>query len=151
MVLLGGRSWGLLLVRCVFVLPPFFRLMASIEQLLNERSPAELAQEATFSHTYAASEPDFVDLSSLMEVSVLELRIEVPLELVVNTIQKMVRASFSLSSSATQRPLQNLRQILFTQRGKLMGLITKSDIVDLLTVHLPHRAALADFVENRRG
>ena len=32
-----------------------------------------------------------------------------------------------------------------------MGLITKSDIVDLLTVHLPHRAALADFVENRRG
>lgn len=110
------------------------KLRLALEQLLNERSPAELAQEATFSHTYAASEPDFVDLSSLMEVSVLELRIEVPLELVVNTIQKM-----------------NLRQILFTQRGKLMGLITKSDIVDLLTVHLPHRAALADFVENRRG
>ena len=58
---------------------------------------------------------------------------------------------FSLSLSAAQRALQNLRQILFTQRGKLMGLITKSDIVDLLTVHLPHRAALADFVENRRG
>ena len=47
--------------------------------------------------------------------------------------------------------LQNLRQILFTQRGKLMGLVTKSDIVDLLTAHLPHRAALADFVESRRG
>jgi len=110
------------------------KLRLALEQLLSERSLTELARECTFSHTYAASDPGLIDLSSLMEVSVLELRTEVPLELVVNTMQKM-----------------NLRQIIFTQRGKLMGLITKSDIVDLLTVHLPHRAALADFVENRRG
>jgi len=110
------------------------KLGLALEHLLSERSPIELARECTFSHTYAVSNPDLIDLSSLMEVSVLELRTEVPLELVVNTIQKM-----------------NLRQILFTRRGKLMGLITKSDIVDLLTVHLRHRAALDDFVENRRG
>lgn len=89
-----------------------------------------------------------------MEVSVLELRTEVPLELVVNTIQKMVSLSplliFRLLSKVCNS-IQNLRQIVFTRGGKLMGLITKSDIVDLLTVHLPHRAALADFVENRRG
>jgi len=51
----------------------------------------------------------------------------------------------------THNLLKNLQQILFTQEGKLMGLITKSDIVDLLTAHLPHKAALADFVENQRG
>lgn len=130
-------------------------LTVPIEQLLNDRSPPELARECTFSRTYAASEPNFVDLSSLMEVSVLELRTEVPLELVVNMIHKMVRAYpsplFPWPLNETYDSLQNLRQILFTQRGKLMGLITKSDIVDLLTVHLPHRAALADFVEGRRG
>lgn len=130
-------------------------LTVPVEQLLNDRSPAELARECTFSRTYAASEPDSIDLSSLMEVSVLELRTEVPLELVVNMIHKMVRKSLP---PIVPRPLnetcnfpQNLRQILFTQRGKFMGLITKSDIVDLLTVHLSHRAALADSVESRRG
>ena len=87
-----------------------------------------------------------------MEVSVLELRTEVPLELVVNTIQRMVgRLPPPFILRPLNHTLQNLRQILFTQRGKLMGLITKSDIVDLLTVHLPHRAALAGSVENRRG
>ena len=127
-------------------------LTMSVEQLLGERSPAELAQECSFSSTHAASEPGFIDLSSLMEVSVLELRTEVPLELVVNMIQKMV-CLFPLVAQLNKAPnsLQNVQQILFTQQGKLMGLITKSDIVDLLTAHLPHRAALADFVEGRRG
>ena len=71
-------------------------LTKSAEQLLSERSPTELARECTFSRTYAASEPEFIDLSSLMEASVLELRTEVPLELVVNTIHKMVYVSFLL-------------------------------------------------------
>ena len=134
--------------------PPLLKSHGPIEQLLNERSPTELARACTFSHAYAISEPELTDLSSLLEVSVLELRTEVPLELVVNTIRRMVRviSPFHLSTVyETCDSVQNLGQILFTQRGKLMGLITKSDIVDLLTVHLPHRAALADFVENRRG
>lgn len=65
-------------------------LTAPLEQLLTDRSPTELARECTFSHTYATSEPEFIDLSSLMEVSVIELRTEAPLELVVNMFHKMV-------------------------------------------------------------
>ena len=71
-------------------------LTVSVEQLLSDRSPTELTRECTFSRTYAASEPNFIDLSSVMEVSVLELRTEVPLELVVNMIHKMVRLFFLL-------------------------------------------------------
>lgn len=67
-----------------------------VEQLRDDGSPTELARECTFSHTHAASEPDLINLSSLMEVSVLELRTEVPLELVVNMIHKMVRAFFPI-------------------------------------------------------
>ena len=73
------------------VLVSLWNLTALLEQLLNDRSPTELARECTFSRTYAASEPEFIDLSSLMEVSVLELRTEAPLELVVNMFHKMVR------------------------------------------------------------
>jgi len=73
--------------------PCLLALTVCVEQLLSERSPGELAKECTFSRTGATSEPDLIDLSSLLEVSVLELRTEVPLELVVNTIHKMVRAS----------------------------------------------------------
>jgi len=77
-------------------------LTVPVEQLKGNRSPAELAQECTFSSTYAASEPDTIDLSSLMEVSVLELQTEVPLELVVNMIQKMVCDSFLHYPSTAQ-------------------------------------------------
>ena len=68
----------------------FLMLTVPVEQLLGERSPTELAQECTFSSAHATLEPGLINLSSLMEVSVLELRTEVPLELVVNMIQKMV-------------------------------------------------------------
>ena len=85
------------------LIPPLLELTDPTEQLLSERSPTELARECTFSHACAASDPDLIDLSSLMEVSVLELRTEVPLELVVNTIQKMVRPlPFSFSEHSTR-------------------------------------------------
>ena len=38
---------------------------------------------------------------------------------------------------------QNTRQIIFTDKGKLAGMVTKRDIVTLLTQHFPHAAALA--------
>ena len=76
------------------ICPSLLMLIMPIEQLLGERSPTELAQECTFS-TSAAPESGFIDLSSIMEVSVLELRTEVPLELVVNMIQKMVSIPIS--------------------------------------------------------
>jgi len=90
----GREKLRLTLGSSYLTLPFLLTLTVLVEQLLNGRSPPDLARECTFSRTYAASEPDFVDLSSLMEVSVLELRTEVPLELVVNMIHKMVCVSF---------------------------------------------------------
>ena len=90
----GREKLGLALGSPHLMLASHIVLTVHADQLLNDRSPTELARESTFSHTYAASEPDFINLSSLMEVSVLELRTEAPLELVVNMIHKMVRDLF---------------------------------------------------------
>ncbi|KAI0831818.1 chloride channel [Trametes gibbosa] len=68
-----------------------------------------------------------VNLSSLLEESVLQLRKDVPLELVVNMFQKL-----------------NLRHILFSQGGRLTGMVTKKDIVWLLTAQASHAGALAE-------
>ncbi|RDB23755.1 H(+)/Cl(-) exchange transporter 3 [Hypsizygus marmoreus] len=66
------------------------------------------------------------DLSECLEEAVLQLRKEVPQELVVSMFQKL-----------------NLRRILFTHAGELTGMTTKSDVVALLTSHFPHTAALS--------
>ena len=108
--LVGREKLRLALGSSRLFLPPLPSLTTSTEQLLSERSPTELAQECTFINTYAMSEPDLIDLSSLMEVSVLELRTEVPLELVVNTIQKMVRVSDPFHPPAAEKDVQ-----LFTE------------------------------------
>lgn len=89
----GREKLRLALGSPYFMLAFLSPLTIPIEQLLNDRSSTELARECTFSRIYAISEPDFIDLSPLMEVSVLELRTEVPLELVVNMFHKMVRVS----------------------------------------------------------
>jgi chloride channel 3/4/5 len=70
------------------------------------------------------------NLSGVLEESVLQLRKEVPQELVVTMFQKL-----------------NIRQILFTHAGKLTGMVTKTDIVSLLTAHFPHTAALSSSTE----
>jgi len=57
----------------------------------------------------------------------MQLRKEVPLELVVNMFRKL-----------------NLRHIMFSQAGKLTGMITKTDIVALSTAHFPHRGVLTE-------
>ncbi|KIM24057.1 hypothetical protein M408DRAFT_331976 [Serendipita vermifera MAFF 305830] len=57
-----------------------------------------------------------VDLSDLVDTSILQMRKEMPLELVTSTFQKM-----------------SLRCILFTSRGRLAGMLTKRDVVDLMT------------------
>ncbi|KIM44556.1 hypothetical protein M413DRAFT_66882 [Hebeloma cylindrosporum] len=74
-----------------------------------------------------------IDLSSALEDSIIQLRKEVSQELVVNMFQKL-----------------NLRQILFTHAGKLTGLVTKRDVVDLLTSHFPHAAALSQHPHHSR-
>ena len=106
----GREKLGLTLGLPRLSIPPLLKLMAPTEQLLGERSPTELARECTFSHTDAGSDPDLIDLSSLMEVSVLELRTEVPLELVVNTIQKMVRP-FPFHSPTAQQDVRLLTEL----------------------------------------
>ena len=85
-------------------------------------------------------------MSSLLEDAVLQLRKEVPLQLVVNMFQKMVCGIFlPLTPRLTcYIPAQNLRHVIFSQEGKLTGLVTKRDIVWLLTAHLPHTGALSN-------
>ncbi|KAI0079343.1 Cl-channel protein [Panus rudis PR-1116 ss-1] len=98
-----------------------------IEPLVEEDAASSTNRRCTFSKAVASADPDAVDLSGLLDDTVLQLRKEVPLQLVVNMFQKM-----------------NMRHILFSRKGKLTGLVTKTDIVWLLTQHLPHTAALAE-------
>ncbi|KAJ3517752.1 hypothetical protein NLJ89_g304 [Agrocybe chaxingu] len=90
-------------------------------------SDSDSVKKCTFSQNYLRVPIDErVDLSDALEDSIVQLRKEVPLELVVSMFQKL-----------------NLRQIIFTHAGKLTGLVTKRDVVNLLTNHFPHAAALA--------
>ncbi|KAL0953386.1 hypothetical protein HGRIS_004625 [Hohenbuehelia grisea] len=73
---------------------------------------------------------DHFDLKRTLESEVIQLRPGVPQELVVRIFQKL-----------------NLRQILFTQSGRLLGMVTKPDVVSLLTAHFPHTAALSAQLE----
>jgi hypothetical protein len=43
-------------------------------------------------------------------------------------------------------PVQNLRHILFSSGGKLEGMVTKTDIVSLMTCHFSHTGALSGIV-----
>ncbi|KAI8996437.1 chloride channel [Trametes punicea] len=103
------------------------KLRACIESLLAE--DPNLDRKCTFLPPNRVAEGDsgMENLSPLLEEAVLQLRKDVPLELVVNMFQKL-----------------NLRHILFTQGGKLTGLVTKTDIVWLLTAQAPHAGALAE-------
>lgn len=73
----------------------------------------------------AAPGTDTLDLSSALDTTTLQLRKHVPRELVVTMFQKM-----------------NLREILFTEDGRLDGMVTKRDIARLLASHFDHAAAL---------
>ncbi|KAJ3849426.1 Cl-channel protein [Lentinula lateritia] len=75
---------------------------------------------------------DILDLTSCLERSILQLRKEVPQALVVRMFQKM-----------------NLHQILFTHRGQLDGMLTKPDVVALLTAHFPHTGVLSSKEESQ--
>jgi len=70
-------------------------------------------------------ESERIDLQSTIEKAVLQLRKEVPQEQVVGLFQNM-----------------NVRQVLFTRAGTLEGVVTKRDVVNLLTRHFPQSAAL---------
>ncbi|KAI0738540.1 hypothetical protein C8Q80DRAFT_1275515 [Daedaleopsis nitida] len=67
-----------------------------------------------------------VNLSHLLEEATLQLRKDVPLELVVDMFRQL-----------------NLRHILFSQEGKLMCMVTKTEVVWLLTAQSSHAGTLA--------
>ncbi len=60
------------------------------EPLVAKETEENALRRCTFSQDVAAANPDMVNLSSLLEEAVLQLRKEVPLQLVVNMFQKMV-------------------------------------------------------------
>ncbi|KIK08951.1 hypothetical protein K443DRAFT_671998 [Laccaria amethystina LaAM-08-1] len=112
---------------------------ATREELQLAISTALLSEEAftsrricTFSQNQLRIHADErLDLSETLEQAVIQLRKEVPQELVVKMFQKL-----------------NPRQIVFTHAGKLTGMVTKTDVVALLTSHFPHAAALAERSES---
>ncbi|KAH9056720.1 Cl-channel protein [Lactarius vividus] len=97
------------------------KLKSFIEPLLSESGTATCI--GSFAGVQGS---DSADLSPLLE-DAMQLRKEVPLELVVNMFRKL-----------------NLRHIMFAQAGRLTGMITKTDIVALSTAHFVHRGALAE-------
>ncbi|KAJ7746724.1 Cl-channel protein [Mycena maculata] len=102
------------------------KLQLAIAPLLAEDFGAGRSRRCVFSQRSSTNPEEEVDLSGLLEEAVLQLRHEVPKELVVSMFQKL-----------------NLRQIIFTTGGKLTGMVTKSDVVTLLTCNFPHTASLS--------
>ncbi|OJT09778.1 H(+)/Cl(-) exchange transporter 3 [Trametes pubescens] len=103
------------------------KLRAAIDAIFAENPAGD--RRCTFVPPSHAAEGDssVLNLSSLLEEAVLQLRKDVPLELVVNMFQKL-----------------NLRHILFSDGGKLTGMVTKTDVVWLLTAQASHAGALAE-------
>jgi len=100
---------------------PREKLKSFIEPFISESGA-----ETRIGSFAGAQGSDSADLSPLLE-DAMQLRKEVPLELVVNMFRKL-----------------NLRHIMFAQAGRLTGMITKTDIVALSTAHFVHRGALAE-------
>jgi len=102
------------------------KLKQTINSLLFEDT-VEGTRKCSFSSRRAVMEMNQVDLSGCLEETVLHLRKEVPLELVVSMFQRL-----------------NLRRILFTHGGKLTGMATKTDVVGLLISHFPYAGGLSN-------
>ncbi|KZT07272.1 Cl-channel protein, partial [Laetiporus sulphureus 93-53] len=121
------------------------RLRAYIEPLLEEDQASGVQRRCTFvprrrdgggyndrgdrmnaNGDSSAADTELIDLSTLLEEAVLQLRPEMPLELVVSMFQKL-----------------NLRHVLLSKAGKLTGMVTKTDIVHLFTADFAYTGALA--------
>ncbi|PCH36364.1 Cl-channel protein [Wolfiporia cocos MD-104 SS10] len=102
-------------------------LIEALVPLIVEDENMGEQRKGTFVPRQSGQDASIIDLSSLLEESVLQLRPEMPLELVVGMFQRL-----------------NLRHILFSQRGRFAGMVTKTDIVRLFTAEFPYTAALAE-------
>ncbi|KAI0923449.1 hypothetical protein AcW1_006407 [Taiwanofungus camphoratus] len=103
------------------------KLRTCLEPLLAEDLASGSRRKCTFISQPNAGDANLINLSHVLEEAVLQLRKDVPLEMVVSMFQKL-----------------NLRHILFSQGGKLTGLVTKTDIVRLFTAQFPYTAALSE-------
>ncbi|KAF8889352.1 Cl-channel protein [Infundibulicybe gibba] len=111
------------------------KLKLVVAPLLSEEDTPEHHKKCSFSRRHSSLlEHERIDLTAALEDAVLQLRKEVPQELVVSMFQKL-----------------NLRQILFTHSGKLTGMVTKTDVVSLLTSHFPHAAGLSEKPQHLQG
>ncbi|OCB86382.1 Cl-channel protein [Sanghuangporus baumii] len=97
------------------------KLKAAIDPLFSDESMSE-----TVVFMKNAVNSSTIDLSGLVDEAVIQLRKEIPQELVVRMFQKM-----------------NMRYIFFTRFGKLDGIVTKTDIVTVMSSHVPYVGALA--------
>jgi hypothetical protein len=104
-------------------------------------SPSERDRETKCAFSKSSRANGSIDFSRLVETPTLILRKEVPLELVVSIFQKMVSTSRLLGLSFA-RLLQNLRYLLFARDGRLTGLLTKRDIVSLMTMDIADTGVL---------
>jgi len=103
------------------------KLITSLEFLYSREPAPSPTVRCTFSTRGSTTDNHFENLSDVLEEAVLQLRKELPQELIVNMFQKL-----------------NLRHIFFTHGGKLTGMVTKSDMVVLLNLHFQHTGALSE-------
>ncbi|CCM00247.1 uncharacterized protein FIBRA_02276 [Fibroporia radiculosa] len=103
------------------------RLKTTLESLSEDDARTGAMRKCTFAPHPANGNMELINLSPLLEEAALQLREEMPLEVVVSMFQKL-----------------NLRHILFSHEGRLTGMLTKTDIVRLFTAQFPYTAALSE-------
>ena len=102
---------------------------------MNPSDPTLLSTRCTFSND--ATDQFSIDLSSAVSDIPFQLRKEVPQEHIVRMFQKMVCISQTLQTPLQVNYIhQNVQYIIFSDRGHLTGLVTKSNIVRLLAPKL---------------
>lgn len=118
---------------------PSFSLSFYLAPLLDEANN-EPAGQCTFIQ-HPEGFPG-ADLSSIVDEAPMQMRMEMPLETVTSAFQKMVCVYPFLVTWIILTISQNLRYVLFTNKGRLVGMLTKRDVVDLLQT-TPYKGALA--------
>ncbi|KAK2463643.1 hypothetical protein APHAL10511_004394 [Amanita phalloides] len=96
-----------------------------LEEALISKTSSDGLKCSFSSRRSRLSKVEWIDLCDTVEQAVIQLRKEVPQELVVSLFQTM-----------------NLRQVLFTRGGMLEGMATKRDVANLLVRHIPQTAVL---------
>ncbi|TDL24076.1 Cl-channel protein [Rickenella mellea] len=107
------------------------KLKSTVETLQSDDdTSSQVPPTYTFLPPTTDAAPSTTNLFDLLEESSIQLKKELPLELVVNVFQKL-----------------NVRYVLFSHTCHLTGMLTKSDVVSLITAKFPHEGVLVDTAE----